>query len=304
MDTKDADKRASPEASGTPAQEPPQKWQKASGKGDGLQASDARRNGSPLLVEATATSGGVEVETKRERELRELVRELVRLVLRQADTLSYLQMDLGFMVFLKTTMQPHLPEEDATQAKQWAVVTDLYQAAEKWHAMKQADPNSINATLRTTLVHCLVQALLERVSALESNTEDLARLEKLGLMEGDKFLYLKWNGELRRHEKSTQEPLTLAQAKTYLLLIKNHLIFPRVILRFHALRKLTPNMASDVVPFTLEIHNRCRESQEVYLAFERMSYKAVWHLVGGTVRPSKLGRGPLEKAVEEAAKRL
>ena len=61
-------------------------------------------------------------------------------------------------------------------------------------------------------------------------------------------------------------------------------------------------MAADVVPFTLEIHNRCRESQEVYVAFERMSYNAVWHIVGTTIRPSKLGRGPLEKAVEEAAR--
>ena len=39
---------------------------------------------------------------------------LCRLVLRQADTIAYLQMDLGFMLFLKTSMKPKLHGETDT----------------------------------------------------------------------------------------------------------------------------------------------------------------------------------------------
>ena len=63
-------------------------------------------------------------------------------------------------------------------------------------------------------------------------------------------------------------------------------------------------MNADIVPFTLEIHNRCQEAQVVYQLLERMSRNSVWHLLGGSMRQSKLGRGPLEKSIEEAVRHL
>ena len=42
----------------------------------------------------------------------------------------------------------------------------------------------------------------------------------------------------------------------------------------------------------------------VYQLLERMSFSPLWHLAGGTMRPSKLGRGPLEKAIEESTRCL
>ena len=74
--------------------------------------------------------------------------------------------------------------------------------------------------------------------------------------------------------------------KEYLAQIKQNLLFPKVILRFHALRRLTATMTADIVPFTLEIHKRCQEAHLTYIAMERLSFNAVWHLVGATVCPS------------------
>jgi len=335
MDTSARDKRTETDAQDLEKEEPPSKWQKATGKGEGSKeqapeppATDRPRR-SPQRGQASQPSNpkpynrrdwghtsrygdhpwwmqDSEHDNKKEKELRELMKELVRLVLRQADTIAYLQMDLGFMVFLKTTMQPQMREGEADTAStgQWAIVQNLFQAAEAWHDKKQNDPGSLNATLRTTLMYCLVGTLLERVEALEDKPQDVLRLEKLGLVEEGKFLYLRWNQTTKKHEKSEQEHMPIAQAKAYLAQIKQNLIFPKVILRFHALRRLTSNMTSDIVPFTLEIHNRCQESQTTYLALERLSFNSVWHLIGGTVRPAKLGRGPLERSVEDAAKRL
>ena len=144
-------------------------------------------------------------------------------------------------------------------------------------------------------------ALHDRVAALEEQLEDIRRLESLGIMEGGCLLYMRWNQERKCHEKTQQEHLTLAQAKEHVAVILKHLVYPRAVLRFHALRKLTKQMSSEVVPFCLEIHNRCLESQHTYSAFERLAFNSVMHLIGGSLRPCKLGRGPLEKAIEEAA---
>ena len=95
----------------------------------------------------------------------------------------------------------------------------------------------------------------------------------------------------------------IAQVKEYLAQIKQNLLFPKVILRFHALRRLTATMTADIVPFAetfaLEIHKRCQEAHLTYIAMERLSFNAVWHLVGATVCPSKLGIGPLERSCQE-----
>ena len=235
--------------------------------------------------------------------MRDLLKELCRLVLRQADTIAYLQMDLGFMLFLKASMKPKLQGE-AEATKQWAIVSSLYQAAQAWHEEKANDADSLTNTLRTTLVHCMMNALYERISALEGQPEDIRRLESLGIMENGCFLCMRWNHEKKCHEKTQQEHLTLEQAKAHVAMIIKHLVYPRVVLRFHALRKLTKEMTSEVVPFCLEIGNRCLESQHTYSAFERLAFNSVMHLVGGSLRPCKLGRGPLEKAIEEAVRRL
>ena len=123
-------------------------------------------------------------------------------------------------------------------------------------------------------------------------------------MEGNTFLYLKWNQEAKKHDKAEREHPTMEQVLQWLETIKKSLAFPKVIMRFHALQHMTPQMSAEVVPFTLEIHNRCQEAQVVYQLLERMCFSSLWHLVGGTMRPSKLGRGPLEKSIEESARRL
>eukprot|EP00439_Symbiodinium_sp_Y106_P027168 s4196_g3.t1 len=153
---------------------------------------------------------------------------------------------------------------------------NLYKVSTKWHTDKEKAPDTL----------------------------DLERLRTLGIMEGNTFLYLKWNQEAKKHDKAEREHPTMEQVLQWLETIKKSLAFPKVIMRFHALQHMTPQMSAEVVPFTLEIHNRCQEAQVVYQLLERMCFSSLWHLVGGTMRPSKLGRGPLEKSIEESARRL
>ena len=242
-------------------------------------------------------------DSKEVQDLKALVKDLSRLVLRQSDALSYLQLDVGFMLFLKTTMTPHL-EKEPEAAVDWTIVPNLYKVATKWHTDKEKAPDTLVTTLRTTLFYCTISTLLDRVTDMSQKPQDLERLRTLGIMEGNTFLYLKWNQDTKKHDKAEREHPTLEQILQWLETIKKSLAFPKVIMRFHALRRMTPQMSAEVVPFTLEIHNRCQEAQVVYQLLERMCFSSLWHLVGGTMRPSKLGRGPLEKSIEESARRL
>ena len=56
--------------------------------------------------------------------------------------------------------------------------------------------------------------------------------------------------------------------------------------------------------FHLELHKRCQEAHLTYIAMERLSFNEVWHLVGATVCPSKLGIGPLERSCQEGLSNL
>ena len=63
-------------------------------------------------------------------------------------------------------------------------------------------------------------------------------------------------------------------------------------------------MQTEVVPFTWEIHNRSQESQLVFQSLERLCHCALCQLVGGSLRQSKLGRGPLEQMIENLLKKI
>ncbi|CAE7568466.1 unnamed protein product [Symbiodinium necroappetens] len=236
------------------------------------------------------------------RELRHLVQDLTRLVLRQSDSISYMKLDLGFMLFLKTSMRPKL--EDGSRTPEWAVVDPLFRVAQAWNKKKQEAPDTLEAPLRNTLMHCLLTTLVERLEDAIANPPHMDRLRYLGLVEANGLVYLRWNPTTKSHERATQEPLPVEAALEGLKLVIRHLPFPRVLLRFHALRRLTQEMQVEVVPFTLELHNRNQEAQLTYQQFERMSHSALWHLVGGTMRMARLGRSPLEQSVEESARRL
>ncbi|OLP81220.1 Polypeptide N-acetylgalactosaminyltransferase-like 6 [Symbiodinium microadriaticum] len=198
MDTNETDKRA-PDSELDPATTPQPKYAKAAGKGEGAEQDKG-------LPRPSATARP-EYASPRSQTL------LGQSFKRNSPDWSFgkrtrsptFKMDLGFMVFLKTNMQPRLPQEEGqTSTTQWAIVKNLYEAATSWHNNKDAEPQNLNATLRTTLMYCMISMLCSRVEILETDEgeESLLKLEQLGLIEDGKFLYLRWNADLRRHEKA------------------------------------------------------------------------------------------------------
>ena len=128
-------------------------------------------------------------------------------------------------------------------------------------------PENIVTTLRTTLMYCVITTLLERVEGTINSPLDQARLQKLGIMEENNFLFLKWNQQTKQtkqHDKAQRDQLPMESVKQWLEQIKRNLIYPKVVMRFHVLRRLSPQVNSDIVPFTLKstsCWSACRTAQ-------------------------------------------
>ena len=73
------------------------------------------------------------------------------------------------------------------------------------------------------------------------------------------------------------------------------------VLRFHSTQKLQGQLQGPTVPFLLQIGNRTPEATQLYLHLRSMTQSAVWQLVGGSLRPERMGRSAL---AIELAKRL
>ena len=75
-------------------------------------------------------------------------------------------------------------------------------------------------------------------------------------------------------------------------------MFPNVVGRFHAMRKMADNLDGTIIPFSLVAQNRTAESHQLYTLMGRLARNSIWHLIGGTMRPSKPGRSPLARHIE------
>ncbi|CAE7550556.1 unnamed protein product [Symbiodinium microadriaticum] len=219
--------------------------------------------------------------------LRELLLAMARLLLRLEDAQSVMLLDTEFIFFLQTK----------ASGNQWAIVDSLHQVALRWHAMKEQNPASLQQPMRIVLLTCLLEALLNQMQLLESNPEAMQKAVDMGLVEGSSYVYLQWDSSLKKHIKSAQEPLPHQTAVQIVRQLQNLLICPDTVGRFHALRKLAPNMSSDVVPFSLAVQNRNQEAMQMYGLFRRLARNSCLHLIACTMRPSKLQRSPLAQQI-------
>ncbi|CAE7260287.1 unnamed protein product [Symbiodinium necroappetens] len=227
-------------------------------------------------------------------DLKEVIRAMGRLSLRLQDQLSIFSLDVEFILFLQT---------DASGNK-FSITASLYAAAQQWHRQKESDPASLTQPMRNILLYCLFSALLERLEKLETDPDMMARVRQMGLVEGEAYLFLQWDAAQGKHIKAQVEPLSHREAVESVRVLLRLATFPHVVGRFHALRKLTAAPSGDVIPFTLMAQNRTAESHQLYSLMHRLARNSVWHLIGATMRPTKIGRSPLAKQLDKMIQNL
>ena len=186
----------------------------------------------------------------------------------------------------------------------WSVTAQLLSVGSHWKDRKEREPQSLSQPLRTVLFSSWLTTIKFRIGEIRSNSAIREQAVKMGILEDENFPYLQWSPEETKHIKVEQAPLSMTDALQVVDQLQSLIIHPNTIGRFHPLRRLTPDMVSDVIPWTLEIQNRTQEAQVFYQLIGRLIRNGVTHLAASTLRPSKLGRSPLATAVDKMIQEL
>ncbi|CAE7405549.1 unnamed protein product [Symbiodinium necroappetens] len=237
------------------------KWAKGEAKGadkpdrpdDQAKAKDERCRQTARLSRRAAA----DTQTS---ELKEIVSAIGRL-LRLEDTQAVMNLDNEFVVFLQTSVT----------GNPWSITTALYDVACEWHAKKEQSPTSLSQPMRNVLLFCMLKSLQDKLEEMETNSTLVEQARTRGLVEGTSYLFLQWDGEAKKHIKATQEPLEHKEAIETVRQLVLLTAYPNVVGRFHATRRLTGSMESEIVPFTLVLQNRSAESHRFHALFSRLA---------------------------------
>ena len=196
---------------------------------------------------------------------------------------------------------PFLPESN----NPWSITDSLDKVGVDSKKQKEQEPQSLPQPMRNIMLYCVLDSMLQMMRRMEDSSQEdvLQRAKELKLTEGSTYVYMKWNPNTKAHEKDMVEPLEHTEAVRMVAAMMTYTTFPDVVGRFHALRPMTQNLSSEVIPF-LTLQNRSEASQEMYKCVRRLCRNAVTHLVGMTIRPSKLGRSPLAQQVDRMMQRM
>ncbi|CAE7667535.1 unnamed protein product, partial [Symbiodinium necroappetens] len=182
-------------------------------------------------------------------DLKELVKQMGRLVLRLEDSQTIASLDTQFIMFIGTV----------ADHKGWSLTANLYRVAQEWNQQKEQAPETLTQPLRVVLLHSFLEVLYHKIEAMEED-QDLRRARELGLVQdletAPAYPYLRWDNQEKRHKQETMAPLSHQDAKVVVKMLQNLTACPNVIGRFHALHKLAPQHAAEVIPFSLQIQNR------------------------------------------------
>ena len=268
------------------------KWQR--GQGKGTQRPKGKQSQQQSWWDKDRDQRGY---NKSNEDLKNVVKALGRLVLRQEDSLSVMQLDCQFVIFMKN-------KADTDQSANWSITSQLLSVGNHWRDRKAQSPKDLNQPLRTVLFSSWLTAIRFRIHEFTSNPSVKEQAIKMGILVEDSFPYMQWDPEASKHVQIPQDPLTVADALQTIEQLQKIIVHPNVIGRFHPLRKLTEGMVSDVIPWTLEIQNRTQEAQTAYALIGRLVRNGCTHLAASTLRPSKLGRSPLATAVDKMIQEL
>ena len=107
--------------------------------------------------------------------------------------------------------------------------------------------------MRAVLLFCLLNALLEKVQELETNVELMKQCQERGLVEADSYPYLQGDPPTNKHIKAKAEPLEHRVLVDHLRTALQLMCFSNFLGCFHPLRKITANLGSDILPWTMQI---------------------------------------------------
>ena len=227
-------------------------------------------------------------------ELRAIVAQLTRLVLRHEDTEAATRVDSGFQLYMDTSGD-------------LAMLPRLYSIAMDWKKKKTENPDQLKQSLRVTI---FLRVMMELKSRAESALGDTMRpvLQKNGWIttaDPPSWGYQKWD-PVNKVAVLDQQRTPLPHQRAVELLEKACRLsgLPDMIHKFHSTRPMAQEYKSEILPYILHISNRGEESNALHNILSELSDSYLLRLVGLRMRPMRLKRQPLAISLEQSASKL
>eukprot|EP00439_Symbiodinium_sp_Y106_P079883 s489_g18.t1 len=193
-----------------------------------------------------------------------------------------------------------------------SLVPTFVKKAEHWHSLKeqkQAKMDELAFPLRTFLFHSMLEALLLRLKETTQSQDQLGTAMTLQVFlpkeENQDLMipFLKFDPETKALTPlSDRQAITVTEMIHKIQELQKLCLCQLAVLRFHSTQKLQGPLQGPTVPFLLQIGSRTPEATQLYLLLRSMTQSAVWQLVGGSLRPERMGRScPGNRACEETS---
>ena len=116
-------------------------------------------------------------------DLKSVVKALGKLVLRQEDSLSVIQLDCQFVIFMKN----HKPASTTDTIPDWTVTSQLLAVGNHWRSQKERDLKSLSQPLRTVLFSSWLTAIRYRIDEFTSKPGTKEQAKAMGILVDDQF---------------------------------------------------------------------------------------------------------------------
>eukprot|EP00439_Symbiodinium_sp_Y106_P029925 s7098_g3.t1 len=212
-----------------------------------------------------------------------------KVVLQQADALQLLQLDRGFMMFLKQDARSILPS--------------LLNMSREWRQKKEQGDPTLVSPLRTILLAGLLKEMLQRLQAISATAEGRKSAQAAGWMtEGGDWNYLKWCAKSKRLLTDASKPALQHTEAVRLLNMLYSNMKGDIVLNFYStqgMQRLEEQGATSAA-FKLEISLRGQDATGVHEALVKFINNASTGLIGMSLRREKRDRGPSTAAAGSA----
>ena len=224
--------------------------------------------------------GGHDISKELER-MRSEITMMRKLILRHEDAINIWRAACSFVLFVRAGIPA-------------SIIPGLVNAKTTWQKRREATPNQVTTPMRCALMACMIKETLERIGSLHAHATRRETLTKLGWMEGENFLTIRWDATTKKLIGDKEGPrLSITEASETIASIGAVCQNPEALCRFHPTRPIVDGMPEGTVCFLLQYNLMIEDGRVMYRAIEKLCSSGSTQLMGMEVRKERLGRSAL-----------
>ncbi|CAE7946904.1 unnamed protein product [Symbiodinium sp. KB8] len=270
----------------------PPKWRRdgSKGKGQSYSAWEGWQRGKRQWPNAQGSQDSQAAATESP-QTQELVKTLVKVVVRHEQELMRLRPDVGYIAFCDTS--------------EMGCMGLLHGVAKEW--AEQFAQGTVKTSIKVILAMAMMKDLRERAEKALREEEQLQRCMNVGWCRAGEtmdpvWVYHTWDPKEKKQVVADTPPLKHSEALRLIDTLLENLPKEGVLTKFGSTKRLDlqEKFTTEVVPMMLQVSLRGQASDLCYNAMRALSGNAIAKLQGVRWRPERAHQPPLAKALEEA----